>query len=211
MAVQFKAGDTAVIRYWRVNLLREVRPTRVIEDSQRGLFAWLPAGTKTKTSVIEDGSRPRLLAEQLAAKWQLVDGRWHGPDVIMWFPLNGSAYSVWWFFEEGKFTGWYVNLEDPQIRWADGLDTSDLALDICVNPDRTWRIKDRDEFDERTGHPLYWTADEAEALLVEADRVVELIKSAAFPFDGSWCSFRPPAHWSLPECSRRWNSPRARL
>jgi hypothetical protein len=191
-------------------MLREVRPTRVIEDGGRGVFVWLPTGTRTKNRITLDGRQPRRLAEQLAAHWQIVDYEWQDSNVLQWFPLDGTGYSVWWLFKAEIFSGWYVNLEDTPVRWAEGLDTSDQALDIWVGPDHSWRLKDKDEFAERIGHPWFWTEEEAQQIRAHASHAIRLIESAAFPFDGSWCDFMPDEGWSLPELTERWDSPRAR-
>jgi Protein of unknown function (DUF402) len=209
LPVRFEAGQTIAVRYWRLTMLREVRPVRVIEDGARGVLVWLPAGTKIKHRVTASGQRPRRLADQLAATWHTVDGEWRGSDVLQWFPLDGSGYSVWWFFRTGRFSGWYVNLEDPQVRWAGGVDTSDRALDIQVAPDRSWRLKDQDELAERIGHPWFWTEEEARGIMVQAGHAIGLIEAADFPFDGTWCDFLPGDGWPVPELPERWNRPRA--
>lgn len=191
-------------------MLREVRPTRVIEDSAKGLFVWLPVGTETKSTVTIDNKHPRRLAELLGAQLYLVDSQWRESNILQWFPLNGEAYSIWWFFKEGRFVGWYVNLEDPAVRWLAGIDTSDHALDIWVEPNRSWHLKDQDEFEERIGHPWFWTKQEAQNIRLQADRVIDLIESATFPFDGSWCHFHPGHDWPIPELPMSWNMPRAK-
>ncbi|MER6591250.1 DUF402 domain-containing protein, partial [Micromonospora purpureochromogenes] len=40
--------------------------------------------------------------------------------------VNFASYPL----PHGAFTGWYVNLETPYRRQPDGVDTSDLVLDI---------------------------------------------------------------------------------
>jgi hypothetical protein len=60
----------------------------------------------------------------------------------------------WWLFDpDGAFAAWYVNLEEPAVRWNDGdlagVDLTDQDLDIRVWPDRTWEWKDDDELAER--------------------------------------------------------------
>jgi len=109
---------------------------------------------------------------------------------------------------------WYVNLEAPPAPWADGtlagIDTSDHALDIVVTPDRRWRWKDEHEYLERAGHPDYWTVEQAGDIRAEGERVIRDIDAAAFPFDGSWCDFRPDPTWPLPALPRTgWDRPRA--
>ncbi len=205
----FAPGSTILVRYWRLTMLREVRPTWVVKDGASGLLVWLPPDTPTKNSQSADGRRPRRLAEQQRITWQLVNSRWRRTGVLQWFPPDGSAYSVWWFFESGRFVGWYINLEDPAVRWAHGVDTSDHALDIQVAPDRTWRLKDEDEFAERIGHPWFWTEQEAAAIRADAKRAVALVESGEFPFDGAWCDFVPSEQWGIPRLLPEWTAPRA--
>jgi predicted RNA-binding protein associated with RNAse of E/G family len=130
----------------------------------------------------------------------------------MVFMPPGAASSVWWFFApDGEFEGWYVNLEDPCARWSGGVDTADHALDIRVEPDRSWRWKDEDEFAERVGHPLYWTAEQAAAIRAEGQRLADLAETGKFPFDGSWCDLRPDPGWPPLTRPDGWDGPRAAM
>jgi hypothetical protein len=217
-----------LVRYWRHDHIREVRAGRVLEDSERGLLVWIPDGAPMMRAQTRDGRRPRLLAEQLAAEWEIVPTRWRGPGILMFFPAGGVAYSVWWFFGDHGFRGWYVNLEAPAVRHdnqrtrrdhasltrrdPNGLggfvDTVDHALDIWATPDGTWRWKDEDEFAERTGHDWYWDAEQAAEIRAEGERVVKLIEAGEFPFDGTWCDFRPDPGWPMPQLPADWDRPR---
>ncbi|MEU8709368.1 hypothetical protein [Streptomyces sp. NPDC048565] len=75
---------------------------------------------------------------------------------------------------------------------------ADHELDITVAADRSRRWKDERSFAEKTGHPAYWSARQAAAIRAEGQRPARLAESRAFPFDGSWCDFRPPSHWTTP-------------
>ncbi|MGC4894501.1 DUF402 domain-containing protein [Micromonospora sp. DT31] len=122
---------------------------------------------------------------------------WHSYDVLLLMPANAN-YSVWWFFQEGNFAGWYVNLEEPYVRRHNGVETTDLVLDIVVTPQRQWKWKDADEFDRRIGHPLYFDSAAADAIRAEGERLTKLIEAGDFPFDGIHTDFRPDPHWPLP-------------
>ena len=75
------------------------------------------------------------------------------------------------------------------------LDTVDWDLDIWVQPDRTWAWKDEDLFVERLAHPhAYWVDDEPRVRRA-GDAVVALVEAGVFPFDGTWCDFRPDTGW----------------
>src|SRR5207237_5593572 len=91
-----------------------------------------------------------------------------------------------------------------------GADTEDHALDVWVEPDRSWRWKDEDEFAERTG--VFWSSAEAERIRAEGVRVVAAAAAGAFPFDGTWCDFRPDPSWRPSELpAAGWDRPRAHL
>jgi protein associated with RNAse G/E len=104
---------------------------------------------------------------------------------------------VWWFFRAGAFAGWYVNLETPYVRRPDGVETTDLVLDIVVQPDRRWEWKDVDEFEQRIGHPLYFDRAAADGVREEGLTLVKLIEAGAYPFDGTHVDFRPDPRWPL--------------
>jgi hypothetical protein len=86
-----------------------------------------------------------------------------------------------------------------------GLLTYDQALDVLVAADRTWHWKDEDEFAERTGHPLFWDQAAASAIRSEANRLIGLAEAAQFPFDGTWCNFRPDPDWQPTELPWWWD------
>jgi hypothetical protein len=143
----------------------------------------------------------------------LTELTWRGSDMLVFMPL-GEAWSVWFFFAPGAaFKEWYVNLEDPYRRWDDGgaagVDTADHALDIRVAADGRWRWKDEEEFSAKTGHPDYWSSAHAADIRATGERLVELIEAAGFPFDGTWCDFRPGPSWPTPQRPRGWDRPRA--
>ena len=141
-------------------------------------------------------------AEWVGLGHHLVNGTWQGPGILKFIPPDVD-HSVWFFRDdEGRFTEWYVNLEERALRWDDGgvagIDVVDQDLDIVVAPDRTWWWKDEAEFAERLALPEhYWVQDEA-AVRAEGRRVVKLIEAGEFPFDGTWTDFVPDPAWPVP-------------
>ena len=57
----------------------------------------------------------------------------------------GDAYAIWhfWHGPEREFRGWYVNLQEPFRRTAQGYDTQDLELDIWVPARRALGVEGR--------------------------------------------------------------------
>jgi len=43
--------------------------------------------------------------------------------------------------------GWYCNIAQPAIFCAETIEQVDLALDVWINPDGSYRVLDRDEFE----------------------------------------------------------------
>ncbi|WP_433041367.1 DUF402 domain-containing protein [Dactylosporangium sp. CS-033363] len=213
----FTAGRDVLYRDFRGNgQLVLVAPQRVVNDDQRGVLTWRPIGTPWLFRRTADGRDRREIPfeQRHTVEWRLTPLTWSGVHVLHLF-RPGRAHSVWWMFDpDFSLNRWYVNLEAPPARWDDGdvagIDTFDHALDIVVPPDRRWRWKDEGEYLERAGHPDYWTVEQAAAIRAEGERVIEDIEAAAFPFDGTWCDFRPDESWPLPVLPREgWDRPRA--
>jgi predicted RNA-binding protein associated with RNAse of E/G family len=206
----FDGGQTIVRRnLYRNGQIGAVETARVVSDDDRGVLTWTAPGSEVMRRCTLDGepTRRMSLSQRLSVATMLVPDVWRDTGVLILTPPN-VGHSVWWFFDTG-FLGWYVNLEAPARRWFGGLDTTDFALDIWVAPDRSWTWKDEDEFAERVGHPLYWSADKAAAIRAEGEHVIGLIEAGTHPFDGwltdfladpRWEPSRLPPHWDLPDC-----------
>lgn len=190
-------------RDFRGESLTAVWPSRVVSDDARGLLTWLPAGTTALQRRMPDGRRP---SEATFREWDdadLVLRPTRLPHAVLSRSFLGGAYSVRWFFDPaGTFTGWYVNLEEPQVRWDDGavagVDTSDHELDLVVSPSRQVTWKDEAAFAERTGHARYWDAAQAAEIRALAEKLARCAAMGAPPFDGVWCDFQPDPSWSVP-------------
>ena len=213
----FEPGRLVLHRNMRFGRIGSLRPCRVVVDDDRGLLLWLARGSIVVNEVTADGRGMRAMsfAEWLRHDYRPQVGGWHGPGVLKFLPA-GAEHSVWWFRDDaGRFTGWYVNLEEHGVRWDDGtvagVDIVDQDLDIVVRPDRGWQWKDDDEFVERLAFGAhYWVADEA-AVRAEGERVVGQIESGAFPFDGTWCDYVPDPAWPVPTTlPPGWDRPQAR-
>jgi hypothetical protein len=201
----FETGRDVLYRDFRGDgRLVLVMPQRVVADDERGLLTWRPVGTPWLFRRTVDGRDRRAipLDQCSSVEWRLAPMTWTGMPVLHLF-RPGHAHSVWWMFNPDlTLNRWYVNLEAPPAYWTDGelagVDTFDHALDIVVAPDRRWRWKDEEEFRERIGHPAYWTAEQAADIRAEGERVIAGVEAARFPFDGTWCDFRPDPAWPLP-------------
>ena len=229
---RLETGSLVLRRMYRGEHVIWVQACRVVRDDSAGLLLWLPVGAGFAHRPNPAGERSPRVAAELADQPLRVE-TWREHDVLILVP-PGAPHSVWWFFRDGEFAFWYVNLERPSVRWSregsagsdgsvadgitgsngitglNGVDSFDHALDVVATRDGAWRWKDEDELAERIGLPGYWDADGAARIQLDGERVVAEIESGRAPFDGSWCDFRPDPSWiaaALPGAG--WDTPPA--
>jgi hypothetical protein len=202
----FALGRVVLRRYHRASTYLFVKPMVVARDDAGGLLLWMPAGTEVAGLRDDDGRTLHAAPIGAMRNPRLVRTTWGERDVLILMP-PGAAHSVWWFFRHGRFDGWYVNLETPARRHEDGVDATDLVLDVVVAPDRSWRWKDEDEFADRIGVPGYFNRAGAGEIRAEGERLVKLVEAGAFPFDGTYTDFRPDPSWPEPHLPAGWDQP----
>ncbi|HEX6871537.1 MAG TPA: DUF402 domain-containing protein [Micromonosporaceae bacterium] len=211
-------GRTVLRRqFQRDGLLSRVWAGTVVADDEHGLWLWVATGSTYLDIAAADGRSFREVPfpEWAGTEKVLRELVWRG-DMVMLHP-PGQAHSVWFFFAPDRtFRNWYVNLEQPSVRWDDGglagIDTIDYDLDLVIGPDRRWRWKDEDEFAEHLAYPQgYWVDDES-AVWREGRRLVEIIEAGCFPFDhGTPARLRPDPTWPVvTTLSPGWDRPQAR-
>ena len=209
--IRFQRGDTVVLRgLHQDGRIATAETGRVVSDDDRGLLTWVAQGSQCirRVSLAGVPTRHMALSDKLELATIQSVTTWSGPDardVLMLTPAE-SRHAVWWFFtSDGIFDGWYVNLQTRATRWWGGMDIRDHALDVLVAPDRSWRWKDEDEFAERTGHPLFWDEQGAQAIRAEGEQVIAAAAAGAFPFDGTLCDFRPDPSWPPTDLPWWWD------
>nr|WP_322752019.1 MULTISPECIES: DUF402 domain-containing protein [unclassified Frankia] len=217
--VVFEPGQPILHRMFTGDALVLVRSAIVVGDDERGLRLWIPHGGPIAIRMSQDGRgiRDMPFAEWVRQPTELTTTGWHGPNIFMLIPPR-QAHSVWWFWDaRSAFAAWYVNLEEPVTRWRDGdsalagVDGCDHDLDIWVYPDRNWEWKDEDELDERLAFPEHYWVSDAAAVRAEGEKVVGRVEEGRFPFDGTWCDFRPEPSWQTPTAlPAGWDRPRIR-
>ncbi|MFF5179058.1 DUF402 domain-containing protein [Micromonospora sp. NPDC000316] len=215
--MRFAPGRLIMHRNVRHGRIGWVRPGRVVSDDERGLLVWIARDSPVAHEVTAEGLGMRAMpfTQWISSTYRLAHSSWNGPPLLKFLP-TGAAHSVWWFRDaRGQFAHWYVNLEEPGVRWDDGsvagVDVVDQDLDVVVRPDLSWEWKDEDEFVERLAFgDDYWVTDE-KAVRAEGERVIALAEAGAFPFDGTWCDFQPPPEWDVPdELPPGWDRPPVR-
>jgi hypothetical protein len=173
----------------------------VVRDDADGLVAWLAGGTPLIKPVLTDGRdvREAGLERMFLEPRVAMLGSWRGQGVLKVAPA-GKPWSIWHFWHsDGRFSGWYVNLERPHRRdvAARTTTTEDCVLDLWVTPDRLVRRKDEDELEaaRRAGRFDARTVAEIERWASRAERE---IAAWAAPFRDGWQHWRPDPAWPLP-------------
>jgi hypothetical protein len=200
MGVIWQPGDSVVQRFVRTDgSIGQHHPLRVLSDDGEALVGWLPEGTDIIGTALPDGRDPREAALNEMFRLPRVRTRavWHTTSTLRLI-IESDWSSICWFFEpDGTFRNWYVNLELPRGRTAHTIDRVDGALDVEVYPDLTWRWKDEDEAAAAVDAGRI-TAGDLDRLRAEGERQIALAQAGAFPYDGTWCDFRPDPQWPRP-------------
>ncbi|WP_166968745.1 DUF402 domain-containing protein [Brevibacterium atlanticum] len=180
--------------------LYDQRPVTVIADDERHLAVWLESGTRMLHHVLADGAGIRTAdgPDRFGAPRAQGVKEWQGPGIVAVFQ-PGTDYSVW-FFEtpSGRRDSYYVNLEDPFTRFDRGIRTADHVLDIVVDAQGRYQLKDEDELEFAREAGMF--SDEKVARIrAAADSALEDIEAWRFPFDSDYSDFRPDPTWPVPQ------------
>jgi hypothetical protein len=198
MSERWDAGQAVVQEGYNAatHKLIEVRPATVVEDSDRALVLYFAAGATYQSGDFMHGSRryDRTLEERVAVYLDptplTFDERINPRHVVSILPPQ-AMHAIWIFWDrDWQLTNWYVNLQYPYVRAGGAIRIIDCYLDIAATPSLTWTLKDEDEFEAMCAHGPF-TSNERDAIWAEAKRLAANIDARAWPFDGSWDTWRP--------------------
>lgn len=163
-------------------------PVVVVRDDPELLVSYLPAGTPFH---FPDGDWPSANGRH---PWH-GRGSWEGNGLLM-LQRPGDSYAIWifWHGPEREFRGWYVNLQEPFRRTAEGYDTQDLELDIVVSTDGSWAWKDDELLEERIREGRFTAEQVAEIRTVGAAVAADLDAGRRWWSD-DWASWAPDPAW----------------
>lgn len=187
-------GDTVVWRSLAYGHVRFAMPHTLVEERSDPVVLWLPertCGRKSRGPALSEAHDLSQLG------WSLQNARWRNSWLKLWRP--GRAHSLWLFWRDGAFAGWYVNLEEPWRRTAVGWDSRDQALDVVVDPDGSWSWKDEDHLAAATARGHY-TRKQAAAVLAEGEAVL-----AERPWLTGWEDRRPDPAWATRQLPPGWD------
>jgi Protein of unknown function (DUF402) len=187
-------GETIVRReVWRG------RPTggwasTVVADEEDLLVLYMPEGSPfTFTHDFFGAPHP----------WSGRD-RWQGHGVLQ-LQRPDEMHAVWVFWDgpQRELAAWYVNVQEPFRRTASGIDTQDLELDIVVEPDGSWTMKDDEKLEDWIERGR-WTAEEVVAIRAEGARVARELEAGRRWWSDDWAAWEPDPAWVVPELPEGW-------
>lgn len=174
-------------------------PVTVVSDDPYALVVWLPVGTPVLRAARADGKGKRDDKNTLFTADIVRETGSHAQYNQLRVAPTGQAWSAWAFFAEdgGDFVGWYVNLEEPHVRDARTVYTSDHVLDLWLGPDGTMIRKDEDELELAIEQGVF---DSAKAARIEATcaEIESMVANWRSPFCDGWERFRPNPAWPIP-------------
>jgi predicted RNA-binding protein associated with RNAse of E/G family len=176
------------------------RPMTVVRDDPDVIALYMAIGTPWKRPVAPDGSVLRMPWRE----WTLADDVWRRRSFLHLVGPGEAHAAMVAFDEEGRFAGWYINLQEPLRRTAVGFDYMDQMLDVEVEPDLSWRMKDEAELQEEVDRGLI-SAAQAGEVRAEARRVIDRIERRAAPFADGWDRWRPDPAWVIPRFTPGWD------
>ena len=209
-----RLGKRFYVRHFQREVVCGLYVGQVVRHDGDGLLVWTPRGSRHWFPYMPDGRimRQTPLPEWHAAVTDWIWTPWPAPrDVLAWYPPQ-APYSVQFWFDEGAFTNYYVNLGGPTVVWPKGADTEDWDLDILVDPDLSWRYKDEEDLLVRSQWPQFYWVDDPARVYDVAGGVVALVDAGVFPFDGTGRDFPPPTTRPIvdPALPAGWDRPRHR-
>ena len=127
-------------------------------------------------------------------RWSTVDHIWFGAGNVV-VVRRGDPFAVHMFWrDDGRFWGWYVNLQEPMRIRPDGFETLDHALDVWIEPDAEPVLKDEDHLRQCQRLGIVSPEEAAAIRAVAAD----VCRRRARLVPTGYESFRPDPDWPVP-------------
>ena len=117
--------------------------------------------------------------------------------------MTGTRSWLSWRLD-GSHLRWYVNLQEPMCRNPIGFEAMDLMLDVVVEPDLSWRWKDREEFDEIIQRGIF-DPELGKQVRATALSAIDDLEQGRAPFCDPWPSWTPDRSWPAPQLPADWN------
>jgi hypothetical protein len=185
-----------------------IEPVTIVNDGPDYTAFYVAVGTPLKGQAMRDGTRitrdmPFVEREGLIGGF--ADLTWTDNHMLTLIqPGRLSAISLFWRESDWKFVGYYGNIQAPIRHTHQGFESADYLLDVVIDPDRSWRWKDEDEWEDARVHGLMDLVL-LDQVRLEGERIIAEAEKGDWPFDGSLVDWRPDAGWPIPALPDDWD------
>ena len=164
----------------------------IVEDSPDHLISYIPEGAPFG---FPEGDWPTPTGTHPWSDRQ----NWQGHGCLM-VQRPAASHAVWHFWEgpHRDFACWYINLQEPFRRTAIGYDTQDLELDIVVQPDGQWQLKDDELMDQRVEEGR-WSSERVAAIRSEGARIAARLRAGERWWPERYRHWHPDPKWKVPD------------
>ncbi|MEO2177323.1 MAG: DUF402 domain-containing protein [bacterium] len=186
----WKAGDSAMLREVHQGRVWSARPGYVVSDEGERASFYFPWNT-----ICHWPWHAGLNLRVPADSWKLEPGRWLPYEQLHVMEVGAIHHvSVLWKRDSYEHAGWKVDFHEPARRGQFGFDALDWALDLIVKPDRSYFIKDEDEFTAYQYQGLL-NPDQVAAVEAELENVIRQVEAKEGIFADSILEWRPEPGW----------------
>jgi hypothetical protein len=186
------------------------RPMRLVAERDDALLLWFPYGAGWQRPVPPPHhpaapTRAERLGRCLRLdEWEFADTPWDSTTLQIW--ARDAWHAIWVSWRpDGSRWGFYGNIQLPFERTTCGVRTMDLALDVIVERDGSWTLKDEDELDYFVARGIF-DRELEHRIRAEAEAIVAKLERQEPPFDGSLDDWRPDPSWERPVLPRGWET-----
>ena len=150
--MRWNPGDQILQQDVMLGRLITTRVQTVVQDDDESLILYSHPRANYRSTVLRDRySIPVIERVQRMLDtecWSMEDRQSGDYHMVSISPPN-LWYSIWLFRDsDWRVRNWYVNFQSPLARSERGIIVEDLTLDIKIEKDFSWSMKDEDEFDE---------------------------------------------------------------
>jgi protein associated with RNAse G/E len=209
----WKTGDSVILRGMYGNNVWYVQTCLVVHDKPNETALLLLPGAEcaAPSGYIHGKHGPSGewdgWSDILANNWILEKYRWRtNRFLILLEPDKYYASMLIWDHAGHDFQCYYINFQLPFTRSHCGFDTRDLALDIVIDHNHIWYLKDEDEY--QRGIQLDIISPESARQIEHAQpEIFEKIDKKTYPLDTTWLNWRPNPAWEPPNLPDNWLIP----
>jgi hypothetical protein len=207
----WNSGDSIALRGVINDRLWSAQSVIVVQDTEKESILLLTPGAQC---VYPDGywrwkhgdySRGTRWDDVKNNTWTLREFVWQTNRILIILePEKYYATFYFWDHSSDKFSCYYINFQLPYRRSHCGFDTLDLELDIIIDPQFEWRLKDDESYDQAVREGCI---SESWAIEIESSKqeVLSKISKRDYPFDGTWIDWRPSLGWKPPSLPEQWS------